>query len=231
MVTVARFSSVVGAVVWLVGLVFVGFSGAIFTSDSTYFWFGVLAALIGLATTPVALTYPAASPALSRVVKGSGVMVCAVLVLTGALLVAGSSGWLGDRAPGWLPSTAEIGTLALFGWVLLASYSSRRSITLGGWVFWLGMLVGATVLIPTLVSVLVFFLDPGFTFTNATVLLDLVLYGLVWLCFPAWLIAFAVRMRPGTNTEKSLGASDRVEVADLANRIDAPTQTPPVTPS
>ncbi len=222
MVTIARFSSVVGAIVWIVGLPIFGVSSGIFiSSDAAYFWFGVVTALTGLAATPVALTYPASPVPLGCAVRGLGVIACVGLLVTGALLVGGASGWLGDRAPHWITSAPEICLTMFFVWVLLASYFARRSTTLGRPVFWLGMLAGASFLALILISLLVFYFDPGFIFTNETTDLSLISSVLIWLCLPAWLIAFAVRMRAGRGSTTA---------GTVETTIDATTQPPPVAP-
>jgi hypothetical protein len=195
LVTVARLSSVAGAIVWLLGLPLITLSSVPFTSDATFYLFGILIVLLGLAGAPVALAYPSESAGRSvSIIRGLGVIVCAVLVVTGALVVAGSTGRLGDRAPGWIPGASLIGLIGFFAWVLLASFSTRRSTTLGRGASWLGLFAGASVLVPVVISVLLFFFDPGFILTDATVPLQLLSALLVWVCLPAWLIVFAVRL-------------------------------------
>lgn len=194
LVTVGRFSAVLGAIVWLLGLPLIAVSAVPFTSDATFFVFGLLSVLLGLAGTPIALTYPASSPTrLISIVRGIGVMACIALVATGVLLVGGSTGLLGNRAPSWISGAQVVGLIGFFVWVLLASYSARRSTTFGRWVFWLGILAAASVLVPIVITVLVFFLDPGFMDTNATIPLSLLSAVLTWWCLPIWLIALAAR--------------------------------------
>jgi hypothetical protein len=205
LVTVARFSSILGAIVWVLGLPVVAIYSVPFTSDATYLVFGVVVALLGLAAVPIALTYPfTSSGPLIRTVKGLGVLACVVLVVCGALLIAGSTGLLGDKAPSWITEAPVIGVIVFFVWVLLVSVFARRSTTLGPWVFWLGILAGASVLVPILVSALVFFLDPAFIATDATIPLDLLLTLLTWWSLPIWLIALAVKMRAAQTDRRKL---------------------------
>jgi hypothetical protein len=167
-----------------------------FSSDAPYFWFGIVVALLGLAATPVVLAHPRASRApLSRVVRGLGAIACLALVVTGALLTGGSTGLLGDRAPIWVPDAAAISVTGFFVCVLVASYSARRSTSLGRWVFWLGVVAGASLLLPILITVLMFFIDPGFMVTDATIPFEAVSALMAWLCLPAWFVAIAVGPR------------------------------------
>ncbi|HEV2034697.1 MAG TPA: hypothetical protein VGU71_10970 [Candidatus Dormibacteraeota bacterium] len=222
MITIARISSVVGAVVWIVGLpIYAASSGIFVSSDLAYFWFGVVTALTGLFATPVALAYPASPVPWSYAVRGLGAVACVGLLVTGALLVAGASGWLGDRPPHWITSAPEIFLTMFFVWVLLASYCARRSVTLGRLVSWLGTLAGSSFLVLFLVSLLVSYYDPGFVFTNGTSELSLVLSFLIWWFLPAWLIVFAARMRSGP---------EPVSTGTAEKTIDATRQTPPATP-
>jgi hypothetical protein len=222
-VTIARVSSGVGAVIWIVGLpIFFGVSSGVFvTSDAAYFWFGLVTALTGLFATPVALTYPAPPDALTYAVRGLGVTACVGLLVTGALLVAGASGWLGDMPPHWITSAPDIFLTMFFVWVLLASYFARGSTTLGRLVYRLGMSAGASFLVLVLISLLVFYYDPGFVFTNGTSDLSLILSVVIWWGLPAWLIVFGARMRAGRQP---------VRADTVATTNDAPTQQPPVVP-
>lgn len=215
-VTIARFSNIVGAIVWIIGLPLVALSTVPFSSDATYFAFGAVSVLVGFATTPLVLAYPALSPApepLVGLVRVMGVAVCVVLVVTGALLMAGSTGLLGDKAPSWVPDAPVVGVVAFFTWILVASYSTRRSAILGRSVFWLGILAGGWVLVSTFISVLVSFLDPGFMATDATIPFDLALVFFIWLCLPAWLIALTVRMRAAGRDGRNPDTPHEVEVA------------------
>ncbi len=202
LVTIARFSNIFGAIVWFLGLPVVVVYSTPFSSDATYLLFGVVIALLGLAAMPLVLAYPFTSlgPLIS-VVRGLGVIAGVALVVAGALLIAGSTGFLGDKAPSWTSQAAVIGVMGFFVWVLLVSYSTRHSTALGR-VFWLGILAGASVLVPTLISVLVFLLDPGFIATDATIPLDMILALLTWSCLPIWLIALSVKMPAARDTLK-----------------------------
>jgi hypothetical protein len=213
LVTIARYSSIAAAIVWVLGLPMVVISVTPFSSDATYFWFGLIAALLGLAATPVALAYPGPSPASSGgVIRGLGAVACLALVLSGALLVGGSTGLLGDKAPTWIPDATGISVTGFFVWVVLASYSTRRSTSLGRWVFWLGVLSGASLVLPTVISVLMGFLAPGVIVTDASLPLAVISGLLIWFCLPAWFVAVAVRMRrEGSDGRKSADAALKVD--------------------
>jgi hypothetical protein len=200
LVTLARCSSIVGAIVWVLGLPVVAIYSVPFTSDATYLLFGVVVALLGLAAVPIALAYPfTSSGPLISMISGLGVLACVALVVSGALLIGGSTGLLGDKASSWITEAPVAGVIAFFVWVLLVSVFTRRSTTLGPWVFWLGILAGASVLVPILISALLFLLDPTFIATDATIPLDLLLTLMTWWCLPIWLIALAVKMRTAHN--------------------------------
>jgi hypothetical protein len=186
-----RFSGIGGAIVWLIGLPVIGFSGVI-SSDGEYFSMGIVAAMVGLITAPlgVAESSPRARP-LSHMTRVVGATACVGLVVTGVLLVAGASGSLGERAPTWVIPAAEVALAVFFLWVLLATYSAHRSKTAGRTAWWLAVLAVVSFLI-TLVFPL---LGPGVTSTNAAIPFELVLLLLLWLCPPAWLIVIAVAMR------------------------------------
>jgi hypothetical protein len=213
MVMVARFSSIVGAAVWVLGLPVVVVYSIPFSNDATYFAFGLVIAFLGLATTPTVLAYPASSSWMdTSIVRGLGVVACVALVVTGALLVAGSAGLLGERAPSWVPDATVIAVAGYFAWILVASYSTRRSTVLGRWVFWLGMLAGLSILLSTLISALLFFLDPGFMVTNATIPLLMISSLLTWLALPIWLIALTVRMRAVGSDRNKQDPTHEVEI-------------------
>ncbi len=196
---VARFSIVIGALVWVLGLPVFVISSTPFVSDTTYLVFGCVIGVLGLAVLPLALAYPVTSsrPRIS-VVKGLGALACIAMVVSGALLAMASIGLLGDRAPGWIPDAALICVTGFFAWILLVSVAGRLSTTLGSWAFWLGILAGGSVLLPILILVLMFFLNPGFVTTDTTIPVDLILslfFGLlIWWCLPIWLIALAAKM-------------------------------------
>jgi hypothetical protein len=196
-VTIARLASLVGAAVWFLGLPIVAMSGVLFVSDATYLWIGIVVTVLGVVIAPVVFAYPSGSPLKSaRVVIGLGVLTCAGLVVSGALLVGGSVGLLGDKAPSWIPNASPIALTGLFVWILLASYSSRRSAILGRAPFWLGMLASGSWLLAALDSVVIS------VHTNATIPIDMISALLAWLCLPAWLVALAMRMRPEGGRQK-----------------------------
>ena len=222
LVTVARFSNILGAVVWVLGMpLFVVYSVP-FVSDATYLIFGGVIALLGLAVLPLVLAYPfSTSGPLITVTKGLGVLACVALVVGGALLVGGSTGLLGYTAPSWLPGAPLYGVIGFFVWILLVSSFTPHSTTLGLWVAWFGILAGASVLAPIVISVLMFWLNPTFIATNATIPFDLLLSLLAWWCLPIWLIALAVKLRTARH--------DPRQPADTAPAVDAAAQPPAAT--
>ena len=196
-VTIARLSCLVGAAVWFLGLPIAVMSAVPFASDATYFWIGIVVTVLGVVMAPIAFAYPAGSPLrLARIVVGLGLLVCVGLVLSGAPLVAGSVGLLGAKAPGWISNASALALTGFFVWVLLASYSTRRSPMLGRGTFWFGMLAGMSWLLAGLDSVVIS------VHTNATIPIDMISALLAWLCLPAWLIALATRMRRESGHQK-----------------------------
>jgi hypothetical protein len=210
LVTVARFSNILGAIVWVLGLPLVVAYSTGLTSDAMYLVSGGVIALLGLAVVPLVFAYPfRTSGPLIRMVRGLGLLACVVLVVGGALLIGGSTGRLGDTAPSWIPDVTLYGVIGFFVWILLISSFTPRSTALGLWVAWFGILAGASVLAPIVISVVVFWLNPSFITTDATIPLDLLLTLLTWWGLPIWLIALAVKMRavhtdPGKLTEPAV---------------------------
>jgi hypothetical protein len=203
LVTVARCSNILGAIVWVLGLPFVVVYSVPFVSDATYFMFGGVIALLGLAVLPLVLAYPfRTSGPLIRMVMGLGVLACVALVVGGALSIGGSIGLLGHTAPSWIPDASLYGVIGFFVWILLISSFTPRSTTLGLWVAWFGILAGASVLAPIVISVLVFWLNPSFISTDATMPFDLLLSLLAWWGLPIWLIALAFKMRVPRPTQQ-----------------------------
>jgi hypothetical protein len=213
MVTAVRFSNVVAATLWVIGLPVVVITANPFVSDATYFVFGLVIVLLGLATTPMARAYPESTSALpTGFVRGFGVVACAALVVAGALLMAASAGLLGDRAPSWVSDPTLVAVPGYFAWILVASYSTRRSPALGRWVFWLGVLAGLSILVQLVISALTFTLDPGFMVTNATIPLVLISSLVTWFGLPVWLIALAVRLRAVGSDRTEQDPTHEIEV-------------------
>jgi hypothetical protein len=187
--SIARFSSLLGAGIWFFGLPIVVMTQIVFISDVTYFWIGTVVTVLGVAIAPVVFAYPSGPAAqLARAIVGLGVLACAELVLSGALLMGASVGWLGDKAPGWIPNASAIALTGFFVWVLLASASTARSTPLGRVTFWLGIFAAVSWLLATFDSLVIS------VHTNATMPIDFISGLLAWLCLPAWLIAMAMRM-------------------------------------
>ncbi len=192
-VWLARASCAISAGVWLLGMPLLFASP--FTSDFEYLLIGVLSALLGLMLPPVIWVFGSLSAKWLRTfVLILGASVCIGLIVTGLLLVLGASGRLGERAPAWLGSTAGLSLVALFPWVLLASLATRSSAILGPAVFRLGVFASACGL-----GFAAFFSGlfiPGFVFTDATLLFEVLPAILCWLCPPAWFVLLAIRIRP-----------------------------------
>jgi hypothetical protein len=193
-IAVARVSSVAGAIAWLLGLPIAALS-AVIPSDAEYFWEGVVGTIVGLAIAPLALVYVApSSTSLTRLIQGSGMIVSAVLVFADGLLVLAAMGYVGEKAPSWIPSSAGIGLVALALWILLASISRRDSNAPRGAVFWLGVIAAVTLLCPLCVAALIFLFDPRYVSTDATIPLEMLVAVAFWWFLPIWLIAVAVSM-------------------------------------
>jgi hypothetical protein len=222
LVNVARFSNILGAIVWVLGLPLVVVYSVPFVSDATYFMFGGVIALLGLAVLPLVFAYPfRASGPLIRMVRGFGLLACLVLVVGGALLIGGSTGRLGDTAPSWIADAPLYGVIGFFVWILLVSSFTPRSTALGLWVASFGIFAGGSVLAPILISILVFWLNPAFISTDATIPFDLLGSLLAWWGLPIWLIALAVKMRSALDYPRQL--------ADTAPAVDAGAQPPAAT--
>jgi hypothetical protein len=190
-IRISRFSSIVGAAVWFLGVPMVGFAGVI-PSDSSYFWEGILTALVGTAIFPVTLAYAdLRATTTTRVVGIFGAVASVSLTVTGGLLIGGSLGLLGQSAPGWIITGNGIGLIGLYLWILLATVSGRTSVGVDRPVFWLGLLTSATFLLLVAVSAVQFIYFPNAIDTNATLPLVAAAALSLWLCLPAWLLAVA----------------------------------------
>ena len=197
MVRTARFTGAVGAVIWLVGTPVVAIAAVPFPSDAEYLYMGILAALLGLTLAPVVLAIGGPMPSPKRtVVRLSGLAVCIALILSGVVLLAAVQGWLGEAVAHQTPSAAISVFIALFVWIGLASYALRGSTTIERWTFRLGLISGASCVVPVLISIVMFYFAKDFVFTNATVLPILLFDLLLWASLPAWLTAVVFGMSP-----------------------------------
>jgi hypothetical protein len=157
---------------------------------------GGLIALLGFAVMPLVFAYRfTSSGPLIKMVRGLGALTYCALVVSGGPSDRRLDRPSSDTAPSWIPDSEVMGVAGIFAWVLLASVFTLSSTTLGPWVFWFGLLAGASVLFPIVISVLVLGPNPAFIGTDATINLDILLTPLAWWCLPIWLIALTVRIR------------------------------------
>jgi hypothetical protein len=199
----AAISSAIAAVVWLAGLPMLALAGAIPGSDAPYAWMGTIGVLLGLTLAPgAAVGVRRTADPLNDVSRGVGLVVCALLVLTGILLRIGAEGGLGERAPSWVAPAAEIAWVALFIWILLTSIGAHQASVRGRAMFWLAMATGASLLVTIVATALASYLIPGFVYTNGTILPFLLLGLLIWLCPAAWLAIFALRLQEVASRSK-----------------------------
>lgn len=194
----ARVSGVLGALVWFVGAPLVALAGTI-PSDAEYFWMGAVGAILGLALAPVIMAISGTSPTGTRaIVRASGFAVCAALAVSGSLMILAADGRLGNRAPSWVPGSADIVLVALFAWIGLASFALRGPSAIDRAVFWLGILTAASFLIPILASILLTSITGTFVFSLPFFIADLVM----WVALPVWLTAIVVRLWPESAAHK-----------------------------
>ncbi len=91
-----------------------------------------------------------------------------------------------------IPDTAVLVFVALFVWISVASIALRGPSTIERGIFWLGLLTGASCVVPVLASILMFYFARGFVVTNATILPFLLVDLLLWVSLPAWLTVVVV---------------------------------------
>jgi hypothetical protein len=195
MVLIARFTGVIAIISWFVGAPLVVLAGVPFPSDIEYLYMGALAAILGLSLAPVTLMI--GGPVRSRrkaFVRLSGLGVCIALIASGAVLILAAGGRLGDGVTRLVPDTAVVVFVAMFVWIGVASVALRGPSTLDRGIFWLGLLTGASVALPVVASILMFYFAKDFVVTNATVLPYLLIDLLVWVSLPAWLTAVVVSL-------------------------------------
>jgi len=197
MVRTARVTGALAAVIWLVGTPLVAIASVPFPSDAEYLIMGLLATLLGLTLTPVVLAIGEPMPSRKRTaVRLSGLLVCIALILSGAVLFAALQGWLGEAVAHQSPSVAVMAFIALFVWIGLASHALRGPTPIERWTFRLGLISGASCVVPVLIGIVMFYFAKDFVFTNATVLPTLLFDLLVWASLPAWLTAVIFGMSP-----------------------------------
>jgi hypothetical protein len=198
LMAIARLSSAIAAMVWFFGLPIMGLAGVL-PSDAEYRWMGMIWALLGLTLGPLVIAYGRPRlTSLGEIVGTVGLIVCLALMLAGILLVLGSTGFWGEKAPTWIASVAGIPLIGLFVWVLLASASTRSSTMLGRQAYRLGVLTAVSFFISCGSGLLLYVVSPGFVITNATIPFLMISFILIWLGLPSWLTALAVRLRAST---------------------------------
>jgi hypothetical protein len=121
-----------------------------------------------------------------------GLAGCVALIPSGLMLVLAADGRFGERAPGWISLPAFASIAALFAWISLASIALRGPSTIERGIFWLGLLAGASLLLPLLASIVMFYVARDFVDTDLTILPALLIALLAWVSFPAWMIAVIV---------------------------------------
>ncbi|MEA2645520.1 MAG: hypothetical protein QOE92_603 [Chloroflexota bacterium] len=194
-VKITGVSAGAAAVVWLVGLPLIALAGVIPGSDAPYGWMGTIGVLLGLTVAPAAaIGVGRREGALNMFSRAAGLVACAVLAVTGVVLTIGVAGALGERAPSWVAPAAQIAWVAFLIWIVLASFLAHDSSAPGRAMLWLGVAVGVSVFLTIAGSALVFYLNPGFVYTNETILPSLLLALVMWLCPAAWFIVLAIRL-------------------------------------
>lgn len=180
----APFASCAGAFLWVVGVFLVWITaGGVIPSDAAYLWIGAISVALGILFIPIVLVV---APKLFA--QGAGLIICAVMVITGALLMLGVAGSLGVPAPAWIATWSELPFVALFVWILSASFVARGRSQLGPVVLWFAVLNIAVLLVALGIA-----LHP-YTHTNETDLVDALLALVFLWSLPAWLVAVAVRL-------------------------------------
>jgi hypothetical protein len=195
MVLLARFTGVIAIISWFIGAPLVVLAGVPFPSDSEYLYMGMLAAILGLTLAPV--TRVIGGPLQSHrmaFVRLSGLAVCIALIASGAVLMLAAGGLLGDGVTRLVPDTTVVVFVALFVWIGVASIALRGPSTIDRGIFWLGLLAGASVALPMVAAILMFYFAKDFVITNATVLPFLLIDLLVWVSLPAWLTVVVVSL-------------------------------------
>jgi hypothetical protein len=194
-VLTARFTGAIAAVIWFVGAPLVSLAGVPFPSDAQDFLIGAIAALLGLTLAPVTVAVGGAiRRPMKPILRFSGLAICFALVVSGVVLILAVNGRFGERAPDWISLPAFVSFAALFVWISLASIAMRGRSTVERWVFWLGLLTGASLLVTFLGSILMFYFVRDFVITNATVLPLLLFTLLLWLSLPVWLTVVVIRL-------------------------------------
>jgi hypothetical protein len=194
-VLIARVTGVIAIIIWFIGAPLVVLAGVPFPSDTEYLYMGTLAAILGLSLAPVTQMIGGPVPSHRKAfVRFSGLAVCIALIASGAVLILAAGGRLGDGVTRLVPDTAVVVFVALFVWIGVASVALRGPSTIDRGIFWLGLLAGASVALPMVAAILMFYFAKDFVVTNATVLPFLLIDLLVWVSFPAWLTVVVVSL-------------------------------------
>jgi hypothetical protein len=194
-VLIARITGAIAALIWLIGAPLFSLAGVPFPSDAQYIVLGVIAGLLGLTLAPITLVVGGeAQTRLRTIVRYSGLAICLALLLSGVALVLAANGRLGERAPDWIAEPAVLALTALFLWISLASWAMRGPTAIERSTLWLGLLTGASCLVPFLASVVMFYYFRDFVFTNATILPFLLVFLILWVSLPVWLTVVVIRL-------------------------------------
>jgi hypothetical protein len=180
---VASVAGFAGAFVWVVGLFFSAEAGAVLPSDASNFWLGAVGAALGVLLVPIALVL-----AEDRALTVAGIASCLATSASGAALMLGAAGSLGETAPSWNIPALTASLVTLLAWMSVTSYRGRDPRLLGKAVFAAGLIIAAA-----LIGGLAVVAFP-YTHTNGTVAVD-ALVGLLFVaCVPLWLSAVSVRL-------------------------------------
>jgi hypothetical protein len=119
----------------------------------------------------------------------------------------GTAGSLGQRAPGWISTSADFSWLGLFAWIALSSVATRDASPIDRWLFRLGVALVLAVAVAIAATSLLFFLVPGYVETGFGILPAFLVGLVIWLSPVAWLLALAFRlwMFSGTGPQEKIG--------------------------
>jgi hypothetical protein len=191
----ARVTGVTAIIIWFIGAPLISLAAVPFPSDTEFIYMGAVAALLGLTLVPVVLTIGGPmSTRTKALVRFTGLAECLALIASGVVLVLAAGGGLGERAPAWVPDSAVVVIAALFVWIGIASIALRGPSTIERSIFWLGLLTGASAVVPAVGSILMFYFVKDFVVTDASVFPFLLVDLLIWVSLPAWLTAVVVSL-------------------------------------
>jgi hypothetical protein len=172
-----------GAFVWVAGFLLSAEAGAVLPSDASYFWLGAVGGALGLLLVPIAV-----ASAEDRALRVAGLAISLATSASGAALMLGAAGNLGERAPAWIVPASAASLVTLLAWMSVTSFRGRAPRSLGKGVFSAGLLIAAA-----LVSGLAVWVFP-YTHTNSTVAIDGLVALLFTACVPLWLVTVGIRL-------------------------------------